>query len=116
MRLLAWFQRERTWRQQHVAAFREATEVQADGLTRFQHQCMSAIAHYVPPAQFRRVTCADGDYLLAPFGPKNVKVFIYPNEAGLWGPGTELPLEERNYKLPSDLIESLVRECASRAT
>ncbi|HWN06191.1 MAG TPA: hypothetical protein VNO53_03425 [Steroidobacteraceae bacterium] len=53
---------------------------------------------------------------MAPFGPRNVKIFIYPNEAGLWGPGTELPLEEWSYKLPSDLIESLVRECASRVT
>ena len=114
MRLLTWIQKQGAWRRQHVAAFREVTEVQADGLTRFQHQCMSAIAPYVPSAHFRRVTCEVGDYLVAPFGPKNVKVFIYPNEAGLWGPGTELPLEEWSYKLPSDLIESLVRECASR--
>ena len=115
MRLLTWLQRQHGWRRQHVAAFREVSVVQADGLTLFQHQCMSAIAPYVPSAQFRRVTCADGDYLVAPFGPKNVKVFIYPREAGLWGPGTELPLEEWSYQLPSDLIESLVRECASRA-
>jgi hypothetical protein len=117
LRLLTWrFRKQSTWRQEHIAAFREVAHVQADGLTQFQHQCMTAIAPYVPPASFRRVTCPDGDYLVAPFGPKNVKVFIYPNEAGLWGPGTDLSLEEWSYKLPKELIASLVHECASRAT
>lgn len=110
------FQKQRAWRRDHMAAFRDVSVVQADGLTRFQHECMSAIAEYVPAGQFRRVTCADGDYLVAPFGPRNVKVFLYPKEAGLWGSGTELPLEEWSFKLPRDLIASLVKECASRAT
>jgi hypothetical protein len=116
MKLLDRLQKGRAWRREHMAAFLEVSEVQADGLTRFQHQCLAAIAQYVPSTQFRRVTCADGDYLMAPFGPKNVKVFIYRNEAGLWGPGTELPLEEWSYRLPGDLIANLVSECASRAT
>ena len=107
MGLLDRFQRQRAWRRDHLAAFREVSVVQADGLTRFQHECMSAIAEYVPARQIRRV---------APFGPRNVKVFIYPNEAGLWGSGTELPLEEWSFKLPRDLIARLVEECASRAT
>jgi hypothetical protein len=110
------FRKQHNWRQEHIVAFREVTHIQADGLTRFQHQCMTAIAPYVPPASFRRVTCPDGDYVVAPFGPKNVKVFIYPKEAGLWGPDTDLPLEEWSYKLPNELIASLVHECASRAT
>ncbi len=117
LRLLARrFGKHFTWRQEHISAFREVTHIQGDGLTRFQHQCMTAIAPYVPSASFRRVTCPDGDYLVAPFGPKNVKVFIYPKEAGLWGPDTDLPLEEWSYKLPNELIASLVHECASRAT
>lgn len=113
MDLLGWFQK-RAWRRDHVAAFHDVSIVQADGLTRFQHDCMSAIAEYVPPGQFRRVTCGDGDYLVAPFGPRNVKVFIYPKEAGLWGSGTELPLEEWSFRLPGDLIASLVKELSAR--
>jgi hypothetical protein len=114
--LLDRFQKQRAWRRDHMAAFREVSVVQTDGLTRFQHECMSAIAEYVPAGQFRRVTCTDGDYLVAPFGTRNIKVFIYPNEAGLWGSGTELLLEEWSFKLPRDLIASLVKECALRAT
>jgi hypothetical protein len=115
--LLAWWKRERTWRQEHIAAFAQVGEVQPDGLTRFQQMCLDAISPYVPTDSFQRVHSKHvGTHLVAPIGSLGVKIFIYDTEAGLWGPKTDRPLEEWDYKLPHDLISALVSECATRAT
>jgi hypothetical protein len=57
----------------------------------------------------------DGEYLVAPLTPDGVEVFIYPNDAGIFGGDTKVWLEEWDFLTPSELIQALVQECASRA-
>jgi len=49
MGLIAWFQEQRAWRRDHIAAFAAAVQRQSDGLTLFQHEALVAVT----PASFQ---------------------------------------------------------------
>ena len=117
MGVLAWFGRQREWKRDHIAAFSAATYELADGLTLFQHEALSAVAGFVAPDTFTRVAMAkkDGEYLVAQLGERGAELYIYPNEAGIFGTKPHTWFEEWDFRTPSDLLQALVQECASRA-
>lgn len=117
MGLFAWFQRERQWRRDHVAAFSAVTQQYADNLTLFQQHAVAAVAQFVPPASFQRVAMEKGagTYLVAPFGAQGAELYIYPNEAAIFGAKPDAWFEEWDFRAPADLLQALVKECARRA-
>lgn len=116
MGLIAWFHRQREWRRDHIASFTAAMQRQSDGLTVFQHSALTAIERFVPREQFKHhpMEKGDGVYLLAPLGSDGFELYIYPNEAGIFGAKPDVSLEEWDYRTPTDLLHALIEECASR--
>ena len=116
MGLIAWFQKQREWRRDHIASFTAEMQRQPDGLTLFQHSALTAIARFVPHDQFKHhpMEKEDGVYLLAPLGSEEFELYIYPNEAGIFGAKPHVSLEEWDYRTPTDLLQALIKECASR--
>jgi hypothetical protein len=117
MGVLQWFAKERRWRQDHIAAFAVVTVMQPDGLTLFQKRSLSAVAESVPLEAFRRVPMDSepGVYLIAPLGTTGHELFIYPNEACIFGAKPHAWFEEWDYQTPEELISALAAECAARA-
>ena len=117
MGLIAWFRTERQWRRDHVAAFSAVTQRQSDGLTLFQHQAMAALSRFVPSGNFTRkaMDTGEGECLLGPLGHHGAELYIYPNEAMIFGAKPHAWFEEWDYGTPEDLLKALVDECASRA-
>ena len=116
MGLIAWFRREGQWRREHIAAFSEVAEKQRDGLTVFQHQTILEVAKFVAPESFKRVGSdkGDGDYLVAPLGNDGSELYIYPNEAAIFGKQPYAWFEEWDYRTPAELLKALIEECSSR--
>lgn len=117
MGLVAWFQEQRAWRRDHIAAFTIAVQRQADGLTLFQHQALAAVATFVPSGLFKRSAMDKGEgiYLSAPLGSRGFELYIYPNDAAIFGAKPHAWFEEWDYRTPSNLLQPLSKECASRA-
>jgi hypothetical protein len=117
MGLLAWIERERQWRRDHIAAFAAVTRRTDDGLTLFQQQVTAAVGPFVVVENFRRIRMEKegGEYLVAPVGTKGAELFIWPNEAAIFGAKPYIWFEEWDYRTPSDLLQALVKECAHRA-
>ncbi len=117
MGLLAWLRRERQWRREHIAAFSAAGQRQVDGLTLFQHQAIFRVAPFTRADCFKRITMDDhsGVYLVASLGTRGAELYIYPNEAAIFGAKPHSWFEEWDYRTPADLLEALAKECASRA-
>lgn len=117
MGLMSWLRNERQWKRDHVAAFTAVAAKQMDGLTLFQHQALSVVAQFVETERFKRIVMKDeeGEYLVAPLGSHGAELYIYPNEAGIFGTRPHVWFEEWDYRTPSDLLHALVEECASRA-
>ena len=115
--MFAWFRKEREWRRDHIAAFSFVTVKEADGLTRFQHQAIAAVAPFVSAEHFKRVSMdkGDGEYLVAPIGTNGSELYIYPNEASIFGAKPNAWFEEWDYRTPDQLLQALVQECAKRA-
>ena len=57
----------------------------------------------------------DGEYLLAPLGNNGAELYIYPNDASIFGAKPHAWFEEWDYRTPTELLDALVKECASRA-
>jgi hypothetical protein len=57
----------------------------------------------------------EGEYLLAPLGRSGAELYIYPNDAAIFGVKPYAWFEEWDYRTPEDLLQALVQECASRA-
>jgi hypothetical protein len=114
--LLAWFRQQRQWHRDHVAAFSVVVQKQGDGLTLFQHQALEAVAQFVDRRLFKRFAMEKekADYLMAPLGSHGAELYIYPNEATIFGAKPHAWFEEWDYPTPSDLIQALAKECASR--
>ena len=117
MGVVAWFRRQRQWHRDHIAAFSAVTQRQSDGLTAFQHQALASVARSVTAEHFKRVTMDEhsGEYLVAALGNRGAKLYIYPNEAAIFGTKPHSWFEEWDYRTPADLVEALAKECASRA-
>jgi hypothetical protein len=115
--VLAWFRREKQWRRDHIAAFSAVTQKQSDGLTAFQHQALAAVARSVAAEHFKRIAMSDGsgEYLVASLGSRGSDLYIYPNEAGIFGAKPHCWFEEWDYLTPKELLDALAKECASRA-
>ncbi len=115
--VLQWFEKQRVWRREHEAAFRVVTVLTSSGLTIFQHRAMEAVAASVPPDSFRQVPMDNepGVYLLASLGRAGHELYIYPNEAGIFGAKPHAWFEEWDYPTPEELIGALAKECANRA-
>lgn len=116
MGLLRWIGNQRRWRQEHVAAFEAVSQIQPDGLTTFQHLALEALAKFVSAGQFKRVPMEKepGDYLLVPLGTSGFELYIYPNEASIFGRKPHAWFEEWDYKTPDELLAALVTECDRR--
>lgn len=116
MGLIAWFRKQRQWHRDHVAAFSAVTQRQSDGLTVFQHQAVDALAQLVPAPLFKRIAMdkGGGEYLVAPIGSQGAELYIYPNEAAIFGAKPNAWFEEWGYPTPVELLQALVKECASR--
>jgi hypothetical protein len=116
MGLIAWLQQQGQWRRDHIAAFSVATQLETDGLTRLQHDTLSAVAHIIAPKQFKRVAMDKGvgTYLVAPLGSSGAELYIYPNEAEIFGRKPHAWFEEWDYRTPEDLVAAVVRECLAR--
>lgn len=116
MGLIAWFQQQGQWRRDHIAAFSIATQLEADGLTRLQHDALSAVARFVAPALFKHVAMdkGGGTYLVAALGSSGAELYIYPNEAAIFGRKPHAWFEEWDYRTPEDLLAAVVRECSAR--
>lgn len=117
MGLLAWIRRERRWRREHIDAFSSATLKNSDGLTLFQHQALTAVAQFVRSDAFKSVAMAEesGLCLIAPIGVSGAELYIYPNEAAIFGVKPHAWFEEWDYRTPTELLAALVKECESRA-
>jgi hypothetical protein len=115
--VITWFKKQRQWRRDHVAAFSAAMQRQADGLTLFQCQAISALSRLVPAASFQRsvMSKGHGEYLLAPIGHSGAELYVYPNEAAILGAKPYAWFEEWDYRTPEDLLQALVEECIARA-
>jgi hypothetical protein len=114
--LLQWIERRRRWRREHIAAFDEVSLMQPDGLTLFQHQALHAISGLIPPEHFMRgiMDGEPGVYLKAPLGSDGFELFIYTNDAGIFGRKPYAWFEEWDYRTPGELLAALVKECTSR--
>jgi hypothetical protein len=114
--LLRWIANQRRWRQEHVAAFEAVSQLRPDGLTAFQHQALDAVARFVSADTFKHVPMEQepGVYLLAPLGASGFELYIYPNEASIFGRKPHAWLEEWDYKTPDELLTALADECARR--
>ena len=114
--LLRWIGNRRRWRKEHVAAFEAVSQVQPDGLTAFQHQALNAVADFASVEQFERIAMEQepGVYLLAPLGATGLNLYLYPNEASIFGRKPNAWFEEWSYKTPDELLAALVIECARR--
>jgi hypothetical protein len=114
--LIAWFRQQREWHRNHVAAFSLVSQKQADGLSLFQHHAIDAVSQFVRRESFKRIAAEKGSgyYVVAPMG-RGAELYIYPNEAGIFGVEPHARFEEWSYATPSDLLQALVKECASRA-
>ena len=117
MGVIAWVRRQQQWRRQHIAAFSAVTQRQPDGLTAFQHLALAAVAPSVAADRFKRIAMSHGggEYLVAPLGGRGFDVYIYPNEAAIFGAKPHSWFEEWDYLTPQALLEALAEECASRA-
>lgn len=117
MGVLQGFGKQRQWRQEHIAAFAAVSSMQSDGLTIFQQRSLAALYGVVAPESFRRVAMDSepGVYLQAPLGTKGHELYIYPNEASIFGAKPHAWFEEWDYRTPEDLISALVAECTARA-
>lgn len=115
--LLEWIEQERQRKQEHYEAFSAVKGKEPDGLTLFQHQAVAALAPSIPTGSFRRVDLNDqyGDVLTAPVGDSGLEVHIYTNDSGIFGPETNLWLEEHAFKTPQELFEALAKEVEARA-
>jgi len=115
--ILAWFLRERQWRRDHIAAFSVVTQEETDGLTVFQHQALSAVSRCVGTERFQRFAMEkeQGSYLTVPLDSIGAELYIYPNEAAIFGAKPYAWFEEWDYRTPDDLLEALIDECKSRA-
>lgn len=118
MGLLRWIADQRRWRQEHVAAFEAVSQLRPDGLTAFQHRALGAVARFVSADKFTRVPMDQepGVYLLAPLGASGFELYIYPNEASVFGRKPHAWFEEWDYKTPDELLAALADECARRLT
>jgi hypothetical protein len=116
--VLAWVRRQREWRRDHIAAFAAAINAQPDGLTAFQHNALASVARFVPPHEFKRVPTKskEPDYLVAPFGSRGSELYIYANEAHIFGTKPHRWFEEWDFRTPEELLQALVEECETRAT
>ena len=116
MGLLQWIERRRRWRREHIAAFNEVSRIQPDGLTLFQHQAQRAISGLVPAEHFTRVAMNNepGVYLKAPLGSGGFELYLYTNDAGIFGCKPHAWFEEWDYRTPTELLEALVSECTNR--
>ena len=56
-----------------------------------------------------------GDYLVAALGSGGAELYIYPNEASIFGAKPNAWFEEWDFRTPTDLLQALVTECARRA-
>ena len=115
---MKWITKESRWRREHIAAFAEVSATQTDGLTLFQHRVLAEVAGMISRENFKVVAMnkEPGMYLLAPLGSKGAELFVYPNEAGIFGAKPYARYEDWDYRTPADLIGALVSECAIRAT
>lgn len=102
MGIRAWFERQRRWRQDHTAAFAAVTEMHADGLTVFQHNAIAAVSSFIGPEKFDRIAMRDddGECLTAPLGTDGAVLWIYTNDAGIFGVKPYSSFEEWDYERP----------------
>lgn len=116
MGLLRWIGDQRRWRQEHVAAFEAVSRVESDGLTTFQHLALDAVAKFVSADEFKRIAMGKepGDYLIAALGTSGFELYIYPNEASIFGRKPHAWFEEWDYKTPDELFAALETECGRR--
>lgn len=116
MGLFSWIQRRRNWHREHIAAFSAATQLESDGLSRFQHDALFALAEFVAPDLFGRVamTKERGAYLVAELGESGAELYVYPNGASILGQEPDLRFEEWDYRTPEDLLAAVVQHCADR--
>ena len=79
---------------------------------------MQSLAHYrtlqALPLILGKDRKEDADYLVAPLGSHGAELYIYPNEATIFGAKPHAWFEEWDYPTPSELIQALAKECASR--
>ncbi len=117
MALIDWIEQERRRIDEHFEAFSAVEGKQADGLTLFQHQAMDALAPVIPQESFHRDASKDrsGEVLVAPLGSNGLEVNIFTNYSGIFGPETNVWMEDWNFHTPQELYATLVKEVASRA-
>jgi hypothetical protein len=117
MALIDWIEQERQRIHEHFEAFSAVAGRQPDGLTLFQHQAMDALAPVIPQQSFHRdaSTDASGEVLVAPLGNTGLHVNIFSNYSGIFGPQTNVWMEDWDFHTPQELYATLVREVASRA-
>ena len=118
MGIRAWFERQRQWRREHIAAFAAVADKHDDGLTAFQHNAISALATLVEANSYLRRVMPDdlGECLIAPLGNNGAVLWIYVTDAGIFGVKPHSWFEEWDYRTPDDLLKALVAECVRRTS
>jgi len=104
-RVFDWWRESRQWRHDHLSIFSTMGEIEGNGLTTFQNQCLNAVSTYLRASSFERITCKDNTvHLKAPIGNIGAQLFIYETEAGKHGPSQDRFFEQWDFRTPADLI------------
>ena len=87
-----------------------------DGLTRFQHEAFYAVTPFIELKHVNRISSesGEGDYLVAPLGQGGAELYLYSDEAGIFGAAPEVWFEAWNFRTPAELLDALIQECSAR--
>ena len=103
----SWRLRRKERRAAREAAWRGADELGQDGLSRFERQAIAALEPLVGRLKLVR---SDGELrvLTGPIPGTAMKLYLYADEAQVWGPKKPFRRERWDYDSPEDSIRDLV--------
>jgi hypothetical protein len=97
-------------RKDHELAFLAESARDSNGCTKFQQLCVDLVNSTFPSVQFELGTHQDGTLMLvASLTASNEQVYVYENEAGIFGSVTSEPLEEWDFNTPAELRAGLLQ-------
>ena len=106
-RVLGWFKEQKAWKADHIRTWAGMTELDSNGISKFQKNAISALEQQGVHLDFKRVGESEA-YFLASIPSTEIDVYIYGDGAQVSGNENLLRAEEWDYRTPNDLIQELV--------
>ena len=109
-RIVQRFRAAAAYRENHKRAFLAESTRKESGETEFQQLCVELITETFPQLEFKPDKHEDGTLMLiAELPATNEQIYVYENEAGIFGSAASEPLEEWSFSTPAELRANLVR-------